>query len=343
MRPELYQVNHSNPSFLIYYHYESQILSVRNSLFSSLKTKSERIAASAEKILEKKLNSKCEKGLPHLFEIFPWLLKDLTNLDHAKAHVISVNWLALYMYVSFLDDHLDLKTRIEPDEFIAASVLAQTSLINLFKTVANTKYEELFRDSLICSAKYELKDIMEQAMIYNDIFSKSESASGKNAILFACAGAVAASTENNSDFIIDLTRELLLSVQLLDDLTDIDEDIARGNITIPLNDVVGKLDSTALNRTTIIGLMLQSKSLYYILERIESSLSNMITLIHTSSGNIHASNSAFVYFQNLLTNVSQLRLYIESIDDSFKNLSVVKQGRLIEELEIKLANIYCHT
>lgn len=343
MRQELYQVKHSNPSFLIYNHYEKQILSARSSLFSSLKTKSARIAAAAQKILEKKLNSKYEKGLPHLFEIFPWLLKDLTNLDYTKAHEISVNWLALYMYVSFLDDHLDLKTRIEPDEFIAASVLAQTSLINLFKIVDNTKYEELFRDSLICSAKYELKDIMEQAIIYNDIFTKSESASGKNAILLVCAGAVAASTEKNSDFIIDLTHELLLSIQLLDDLTDIDEDIARENITIPLNDVVSKLDSTALNRTTIICLMLQSKSLYYILMRIESSLSNMIILIHTSTGDIHASNPAFVYFQNLLTNVGQLRLYIESIDDSFNNMSVANQGRLIEELESKLADIYCHT
>lgn len=343
MKLDLHHVNQSNPSSTIFYHYESQILSTRSSLFSSLKTKSERIAIVAESILNKKINSKNEKGLPHLFEIFPWLLKDLTGLDHSKAHEISINWLALYIYVSFLDDHLDLKTKIKPDEFITASVLVQTSLINLFKIVDNTKYEELFRECLIRSAKYELKDVVDQAIFHNDDFTKSDSASGKNAILFACAGAVAASMEKNSDFIIDLTGELLLAAQLLDDLTDIEEDFAQGNITIPLNSVTRELDGTTSNRINILSLMLQSRSLFNVITRIESSLSNLIVIINTSDVLIDPSNPALVYFQNLLTKVAQVRIYIESIEVSFKNTSNATQERLIEELQTKLEEIYCHT
>lgn len=343
MDPKPHQMNHSNPSLLIFHHYEPQILSARNSLFSSLKATSDSLAIAAERILERKINSKNEKSLPHLFEIYPWLLKDLTNLDFGKAHAISVNWLALYMYVFFLDDHLDLKTKIEPDEFLAASVLAQMSVINLFKIVDNTKYENLFRDSLIRSAKYELKDVIEQTLVCNDNFSKSESASGKNSILLACASAVAASTGKDSDFIIDLSRELLLSIQLLDDLTDIEEDIVQGNITIPLNIFGSKLAKTSLDRNEIITLMLQSKSLYNTIERIESSLAKVVKLIHALDIKIHPSNPAIVYFQDLLTVVSQLKLFIESIEGSFNTLTVASQKELIKELETKLTQIYCHT
>jgi len=343
MKPVLQEMKNSNPSFLLYTHYESEILSVRNGLLSSIYSKSERIAAAVDKILQKRINAINEKGIPHLFEIFPWLLRDLTNLDHDQAHDISINWLALYLYVSFLDDHLDIHTKIEPDEFIAASFLAQSSLINLFKIVNNTKYESLFKESLILSAKYELKDVIEKAIVHNDSFTKTNSATGKNAILLACAGALAASAENESDFIIDLTRELLFAVQLLDDLTDVEEDLIQGNITIPLNDIVRDCKLTLSSSGTIISLMIQSNSLHQVLVRIESSLSSVVALIHASGLKIQQSNSALQYFLVMLSKVSNLRLYIESIEDSYKIISTSKQEKVIKELEKKLKEIYCHT
>ncbi len=343
MKTDLFRVESSNPSFLAYLHYEREVISVRDSLFSSLHSKSDRIAAAAEKIFDKKINNINQGGIPHLFEIFPWLLRDLTNLDYVKSHEISINWLALYLYVTFLDDHLDNKSKIEPDEFIAASVLAQTSLINLFKIVDKTKYEDLFKESLIRSAEYELKDVIEQALVYDESFTKSESASGKNAILLACAGAIAASTDRESDFIINITRELLLSVQLLDDLTDFEEDLNHGNITIPLNDIARNFEQTSLPRNIIIGFMLQSKSLFKVLERIEFSLGKVIALIHKSDANISQSNPALLYFIAMHSKVSLLRQYIESIEDSFENLSSKMQNKTMTRLQAKLTEIYCHT
>ena len=41
--------------------------------------------------------------------------------------------------------------------------------------------------------------------------------------------------------------------------------------------------------------------------------------------------------------LNKLRLYIEFIEESFESSSVDRQGRLIKELESKLAQIYCHT
>ncbi len=343
MKTDFFQTESSNPSFLAYLHYEHEVLSVRSGLFSSLHSKSDRIAVAAEKILEKKISAINQKGVPNLFEIFPWLLRDLTNLDYEKSHEISINWLALYLYVTFLDDHLDNKSKIEPDEFIAASVLAQTSLINLFKIVDNTKYEDLFKECLIRSADYELKDIIEQTVVYSESFAKSDSASGKNAILLACAGAVAASTEIESDFIVDITRELLLSVQLLDDLTDFEEDLNQGNITIPLNDIARDLKETSSSRSVILGLMLHSKSLFKVVEQIEFSLAKVVALIHKSNAIISQSNPALLYFIAMHSKVNLLRLYIKSIEDSFENLSLNMQDKVKSELAAKLNEIYCHT
>jgi hypothetical protein len=340
---EQFETSISNPSLFIYQQYEGQILSTRNNLFVSLNSQSKEIGKATKKILERKFASSNSMGLPNLFEIFPWLLKDLTGLNSVKTCEISLNWLALYLYVSFLDDHLDLKTKIEPDEFIAASVLAQTSLINLFKIVDNTKYEVLFKECLIRSAKFELQDVIEQSLVCIDSFTKSESASGKNAILLACAGAIAASNENDCDFIVEITHELLLCVQLLDDITDFEEDLKRGNITIPLNDFIREVKPSNLSKNTMFEFMLQSNSLIKVLARIEISLTKVVDLIHTYCINIQQTNPALQYFLAMLNKVGQLKLYIESIEGSFENLSPNKQETVRTEFESKLVEIYCHT
>jgi hypothetical protein len=343
MNREPYGLDNFNPSFLAFKHYENEILSVRGDLFSFLQSKSDRIAIAAEKILEKKILSTNNKGVPHLFEIFPWLLSDLTNLDYSKSREVSVNWLALYLYVSFLDDHLDKGSNINPDEFIAASVLAQTSLINLFKIVDNTKYEDLFKECLILSAKFELQDVIEQALVSKDSFTKSESASGKNAILLACAGAIAASNEKDSDFIIEIARELLLCIQLLDDITDFEEDFKQGNITIPLNDFIREIKPSYFSKNTMLEFMLKTNSLFKVLDRIETSLKKVVDLIHNHCVNIQQTNPALQYFSAMLTKVNQLKLYIESIEGSYENLSPNNQESIRTEFESKLIEIYCHT
>ena len=343
MNTDFHQLEISNPSLFIYKQYETQILSTRKGLVSSLSSKSKDIGTAAQKLLERKIAEGDEKGIPHLFEIFPWLLSDLTDLDSTKVQEISINWLGLYLYISFLDDHLDLNTRIEPDEFIAASVLAQTSLLNLFKIVDNTKYEELFKDSLIASANHELKDVVEKELVYNNDFTKAESASGKNSILLVCAGAVAASSKNNSEFIIDITRELLLTAQLLDDLTDIEEDFKHGNITIPLNSIARDCENSSPSRIEIISLLLQSNSLYKILVQIESSLGKVVTHIHLSGISIQQSNVTLCYFNIMLSKINQLKTYIEDLNSSFKDLTPNDQNGVIKDLEAKLSEIYCHT
>jgi len=343
MNQALYTLDNLNPSIIVFKHYENEILSVRYDLFSFLRSKSDRIATAAEIILEKKIVSTDNIGFPHLFEIFPWLLSDLTNLDYSKSKEISINWLALYLYVSFLDDHLDNCSNINPDEFIAASVLAQTGLINLFKIVNNTRYEDIFNECLIHSAKYELQDVIEQALVSNDSFAKSESASGKNAILLACAGAIAASNEKDSDFIIEITRELLLCVQLLDDISDLEEDFKLGNITIPLNDFIREVKPSYLSKNTMLEFMLQSKSLFKVLDRIEISLTKVVNLIHTSCEDIQQTNPALQYFLAMLNKVSQLKLYIETIESSFRSLPPTMQETIRAEFESKLIEIYCHT
>lgn len=334
-----------NPASLLFFDHENNINSVRKSLLSNLKKRSLPIATGIENILNRKKDEAKNKNLPHLFELFPWLLKDLTGLDHEKTYEIAINWLSLYLYISLMDDYLDFEMEIKADEFIGSSFLAHNGLINLFKIVNETRYEKIFSDSLFSSAKYQLNDVLVKPISYGESFEKAESASGKNSVLVACAGAVAASCENNSEFVIDLTQELLLSIQLLDDLADFEEDLINNNITILLNGIFthNRMELKNITRSEIIHQLIISKSLLNVITRIESSLSTSISLILSRAQSQINSTSTFIYITSLFDEVFMLRTFLEVYQNEFEYLTNEKQNIIIKEIDKRIHRIYLHT
>ncbi len=334
-----------NPSILLYHSHREDILSVRKTLFTSLDKRSPSIGKAARKILQKKLNHSPIKDLPMMFELFPWLMRDLSGLDKAKTKKISVSWLAIYLYVSFLDDCLDSKNEINADEFLSASVLAQKGLINLFKIVNGTKFESLFNNSLFTSANFQLLDVLEQARVNEDSFAKANSASGKNGILIACAGAFAASKNDKADFIVKLTNKLLLTVQFLDDLADFEEDFASKNITVLLNNAVkeGRLNPKTSGRNKLIQELISSGSLLSVVKTIESSLTTAIILINQEVKNNKKENPSYNFFTSLYLNVVSFRDYLESNQPGFSKLPFKKRSVVIEEIDKAIKKIYLHT
>ena len=286
-----------------------------------------------------------DNNLPMMFELFPWVIKDLTGISLKKIHEISVSWLSIYLYVSFLDNHLDTKAEIKPEEFLGASILAQKGLINLFKIVNGTKYEKLFTDSLFSSAINQLVDVFEQKKVYENYYEKEKSASGKNKILVACAGALAASTEKHSQFIIDLTNELLLTIQFLDDLADFEDDLKHRNITVLLNEIAKdkNFDFSDFERKVLIGKLISTGSLYNVIKKIEASLSTSILLMNKTAIKNKKSNSSYKFISSLHLDISLLSDFLKKCKNNFKNLAVEKQNEIIEYADKAITNIYLHT
>ena len=340
-----YYGNVKNPASLFYKDQEKNVMSVRQSLFSSLEKKSPMLGVAAKGILQRKLNQANQKNLPMMFELFPWLIRDLTCLSWKKTHEISINWLAIYLYVSFIDEHLDLKTEIKPEEFLGASILAQKGLINLFKIVNGTKFEKLFKDSLLDSANFQLVDVLEQAKVTEEKFEKAKSASGKNKILIACAGALAATKESDSRFIIDFTKKILLAVQYLDDLADFEDDLKQKNITVLLNEVAKKrnLDLKQIKKIELVYELIISGSLLNVISKIEKSLLTSIVLIDSNANKKKGYNPSYRFFTSLYLEVLMLRTLLENNQNNFKELPSKSKKRIIEKVERAITKIYLHT
>lgn len=334
-----------NPSRLLFHNHEKDIFSTRESLFLSLKEKSPTMSSAIQGIFERKLKKASEDNLPLMFELFPWIIKDFTNISWKKTHEISINWLAINLYVSFLDDHLDSKTEIKADEFLGASILAQKGLLNLFKIVNGTKFEKLFNDSLFTSANFQFEDVINQKIVNENSVEKSKSASGKNQILIACAGALAASKQNDEKFIIALTRKILLAVQFLDDLADFEDDLKNHNITVLLNEVVKreKLDIQNVKRNEIIYELILSGSLLTVINVIESSLSASIVLIEGNKIKNKKTNPSFQFFTALYFEVLSLKNLLEDNRNNFSELPAKNRIEITEKVERAIAAIYLHT
>jgi hypothetical protein len=335
----------SNFGTLLFQSYATSVNSVRIKLLSDLKNKSPAFHDGLVNILNRLSKKGSENNDPSLFEIFPWILRDITDLEHQKIHDISVDWVALYSYISLLDDYLDLNTEIQPNEILGASFLAHHSLINLFKIVNGTKYEKVFTDSLFSSAKYQLNDVVDQAKSYNYSFGKAESASGKNAILLACAGTVAASCQRNSEFIIEITQNLMLAVQLLDDLADFEEDYLRNNITIILNNLPNILASQnkPATRENILHQMICNNSLCTVISIIESSLTESLLVIRKNYNSKTNSTSAYIFMTSILNEVIILKHLLEENQGKFEFFTKSEQAVIIEEVDKRIRRIYLHT
>lgn len=220
----------NNPAFEFFKFTERNIVSTRLEVIDHVKRRSTALLGGTEALIRKRLET---SEIPVLGELVPWLLADLFDLDNTEVKEIATAWLKVYLYTCFIDDALDEKKQLVPSEALAASILFQEGSATLFKLVANTRYEELLRNSFYVSAEGELLDIEEQSSISGH---KAISAEKKNFVFLACAAALAARAEQGGERIVEFSDAILLGWQYLDDIADWEHDYNYGNHTKLLSD-----------------------------------------------------------------------------------------------------------
>lgn len=332
----------NNPSFRFFNFYQSQIQEVRNSLFSQLEEISPDFSSEIINLFEDKLRNNDNK--PPLGELFPWIIKDLTSMRTATVKKISIGWFAIYLYTLFLDEYVDDKKPIKPEVFLAGSILAKIGLTNLTKIVKGTKYESLVDKSLNESALYQLRDVRKQNT-KGQLNEKEIYSAGKNKIIFACAGALAASNSKHSKFIIQLTNSLLLSLQYLDDIADFEEDFLNSNYTVLLHnidDVKVKSLFSKTNNTSyriLLSQLIVNGSLERVTTKLSDLFSNSIHLIKQLDKKVISKTESYILFKDLIFLIDSLNQLLKSKAVYFPSMSKFAQEDLLNQVEQKIKYI----
>jgi hypothetical protein len=322
-----------NPTIHFYKSYEKNIFDTREALFNDLSRISCEFGNEARLILEAKLKS--NNNIPLLGELFPWIIKDLINGDSKMTHSISVGWLAIYLYTLFLDEYLDNPKQLQPEKFLTGSLLASTGLLRISRFTNNTPYEKYIEDALSFSAKNQRLDLLFQSEKVDLNFKESYS-EGKNYVILACAGALAAKNSKHSDFIIQFTEKLLLSLQYLDDICDYQKDFIEKNYTVLLSDTFqNRPDFTTTLKTysnrELLSELIKTGSLRRVLNKLITLLNQSIILINNQS-KIDKKASVELFYA-LKFNCLALSNYLEENQDQFALLPNKSQVVILDKVE----------
>jgi len=338
-------MNHSsniNPSISFFRNYEKNILQTRESLFAELDSISSDFGNEARKILNAKLQS--NDNTPLLGELFPWIIKDLVNADKETSHKISVGWLAIYLYTLFLDEHVDNPKPLNPTQFIAGSLLAKTGLLKISRFTNNTPYEDLIDKAFSFSAKNQQLDSRFQKKNTNIDF-KEKYSEGKNYIVLVCAGALAAENSKHAEFITQFTKNLLLTLQYLDDITDYKEDFATNNFTVLLNDTFKRKSviNSSLKQTSnrdLLSELVSTGALQRVVEKIVVLLNQSILLIQKNKDiDLEVSKSSVDFFLTLQTYCTSLNNILRKNQDIYRSFPMEKQSAILDKVENHIALI----
>lgn len=322
-----------NPSIYFFRNYESSILRTRESLFEEMDNISSDFGNEARKILSLKLQS--NNNSPLLGEIFPWIIKDLVDANKETTHEISVGWLAIYLYTLFLDEYVDNPKPLASTKFITGSLLAKTGLLKISRFTNNTPYESYIDEAFSFSAKNQQLDVDFQQQNTAILFKENYSA-GKNYVVLACAGALAAQNSKHAEFITQFSETLLLTLQYLDDMADYKEDYNKRNFTVLLNDAFRNQPNffnsfkSLTNRELLIELI-GTGALHRAVEKVIVLLNQSILLINN---NFHGSKSSSVeFFYTLQLHCSALNNSLKKYQLNFKSLPIRNQAVILDKIE----------
>ena len=163
------------------------------------------------------------------FELYPQLvLHGLKVPDHDRR-MLAAAWLALLGYIAIVDHELDKKGYLNGQSLIAASALLGWGVATFSRYTAGSPFAKVFLDNINRAFAGQYEDIR----VRGDENSNRQSSDEEK-----CRGLVAAVAGFctlaglTDDRLIRSTEAILGTLQILDDLQDVEEDHDEGNLTI---------------------------------------------------------------------------------------------------------------
>lgn len=193
-------------------------------------------------------------GHPMLGEYAPWLIANLAGIsDQQPIEELMMPWLNIYTYIIFIDDAIDQQEMKDRELLlIAAGLLLERGLTKLSSLSFNTKnllaqIDRYFTQTAIAAIS-ELRKHRFSIKSYSD--EELRRLGRKVAVLKLCAVYICSRrpVKNVGALNLKVIDALSTGIQILDDITDWEEDWHTGNYTFPLTLAFKKLHIMGIAR-----------------------------------------------------------------------------------------------
>jgi hypothetical protein len=211
-------------------------------------------------------------------EVWPWVMGDLVCAPRQKLREIAKAWLAIYVYSLLLDKACDEPQGLTGVENLAGALLFEIGYGDFSKMTSGTPWHQTIRNSIRVSIRDQELELR-IAGRPNLLSLKRRACSGKNSGLLMTSAALAACSNVNGRALGQFTKQILLSFQYLDDLTDFESDWRSKNFT-PLLVYARKAlkgrENTTTDRAGLLEALVDSGALRIILSTCERSIANTL-------------------------------------------------------------------
>lgn len=272
--------------------------------------------------------------------LWPWVLADLAGVDDTRIDDIGEAWLALYMYTLIVDKHCDEPARPEPAEILAASVLFEMGLADLWSLTAGTPWAGAIRDAIHESFRSQSRDVALRSS-FKHLAAKREASAKKNsgfvvgAALFVSLGSV------DPGALVTFARSVLLALQHLDDLADFADDYNGSNYTPLLTGAAEWLEARGdilVNRDELTLALVASGSLSAVLNEVRNVLATSNAEVLRAYATTHRASASTVFFGDLQQAIETTAAVVRDAERQLdgRALDVVKRKRLARRIQRQL-------
>ena len=251
------------------------------------------------------VRTKRANGRQLLGECAPWLIADLLGIADVPAiRRLALSWLHVYFFVLMVDDLVDKpRDTIHPQDMIVGSLLFQRGLHAL---VRGGLCEEGLDAAFLETANAGLREVQGWRQRIQSFAPTPEMIGQKLSLLRICARALMSLVNGRasaSPSLDELLNQIGIGIQLLDDLTDLEEDFRAGQLSYPFQlalrrsqALANDFQSSRFGSDTLL-LLLESGSLVETLQAATNAFSRALVEVQSAVPNV--SNSSRLYIEAL--------------------------------------------
>lgn len=295
----------------------SDAFSPEKDFYSGLSTPiiADRIRYLAAQSLEK-------KPIDRVGELFPHMLNEIAQISADDFKRIGVAWYGIYLYSMIIDGRMDAHKSLSASESLASTFMLTKCINDVKDLIPGDAEKQEFINLLNDSFIGQFEDYIAGK---NYTSQKADTSYKKNSYLTALAVAFSAlSREDNN--VVCFTRNVVLALQYLDDVTDYVEDYKQGNHSVLLQKAFGKkLENTDdVNEIELLCILVKSGALRDILEDTVTSIDMAFMALSDKSIN----------FKHYCAKLSLIRGEIHSLIEMI-NMASLSQNPIVHAPSIK--------
>jgi hypothetical protein len=277
---------------------------VQQNFFSGLKS-----PLLAERIKSLAIISLENKPIDRVGELLPQMLNEIAEIDPENFKKIGAAWYGIYLYSMIMDQKMDLQGKLSADDSMASAYMLNRCINDVRDLIPdqNTKHEfvALLEDSIVG----QLEDYA-AGKDFNS--SKADTSIKKNAYLMALAVAFSSIAKKDNN-VVGFTRNIVLAIQYLDDVTDYLEDYRQGNHSVLLQKAFGLKSEKPINldEVELLCALVNSGALEEILIQTTNSIEAAFMALSDKSTN----------FKHYCSKLSLIRFDIKSVVEEIRKMA----------------------